>query len=1422
MVNFPPPPMTPDRHRSGPPSPKEQPYEILLRRATDPAVEQSRTSTRSMVLESLDDRITPSVTDPTFEAGSRTGGGADTMAIDQTILENGQAATAHISNDRTVNIRTLTSQGVPSAYQSFDLPGSDARSVSFGDRDGDGKIDVNTAMYGSGEIVTLRGNGDGTFQEPEVIGGAGGNPRSVFLARTAGQSGADTIVVDQSADALYTVTKNNHQEMIPVGDFPLDGAAIDINHDGREDLVIVHRTGQVMTLLSTGNGRYQQAGSVNLGALGYTVTAYEENGQMYVIAATQNHTLVTYTVNTSGALQRIGSIDNVGGQHIYTLKAVDFNGDNVRDLVASLFWQRSNTQGGVSVLTGLGNGEFGSPQILQDNQQVIGVSVGAFTPGGQPGIVSASIQGGIQTYRNATPLPEPLPPTPEEIAAASQPDPDPGLPPEEAPPSSDAIAAAFAAAESNPVLQEILSGLTEGNRFAAAHAIPVLEFALTEAENSLSTLQQELHTVLVRRHQNQATDWDVEQAQNRMNGAANRITRLENALIAAQDLFAREETEVPLRNTVSILGVNRNKLVLRVFVLEGQEVQPEIMLNGPGGWVRLELGATVTRDEEQSFVTVSVPFHGTMNGTVTMDGNRMYRVSVLVDGQRIEEESLYAQWHPALRTLQLLPESFPRLLDASIDVAVVPDAEDLAVAQAESAALVMSVAPHIEPVTVGEYSIARNVASSIWSAVGLLAFTNELLASAKNQVLQQRFAQIYALGGHPGAFQEEQVWNEVFDASERLLNAASDYHTWLMRRDAGEEPGIFDFSRFQCSYPGFPTAEQIRECLECRCSDANAAVEMRKAEESAYYQMILNWTHRVSEHEDPADTNEVSDAAFNHTVNVILLSHAAAPADAIVPLHNYARSVGRELSWGQLAAFTGTSEIQVRQTLGFTSSLVGYATDTQASENTISLVDAREAVNNLPLSQLQIIAFSWFRNSALEFEGQKMRTDTVAGRILTGLFQSAADTSIGELRLRIAIAERLLGVSGELLQANFAITTSDPSRSFRTFWTTCAIAGLDHLFVPSTASSSIAPEKPEVAKVILGAFDHTDPNAMIPVKFDLLLPQNFSTTTNLYSGGTFYLLSEFGFQIGMNHQGGGIALTPLFQGGYTAKIPMQSLAYAGINGNLAGAFRLKLALLQSTGENVEGLGGGTNREAEIFVNVMFPQSVSTITASINDQATEDIARQYVADFDALDAQDKQRVLEALSFTGLSPDRAKATATIKFLLEHFLGQNASDEHKAIWDSQANAWVGTPYESFQEGQCKYWLQQLILKDPEVGINIGKNMENAQYQWVSNTDVIAIATGHTESDEGTLGTVLSELAESKQLLTGDMVQYTLDNYQHTFLIGSVTAEGIWVFDSNFGEGRTLPNGTETDDLTPRYHFFSWNKLNQTLNFTLYRINE
>jgi hypothetical protein len=111
------------------------------------------------------------------------------------------------------------------------------------------------------------------------------------------------------------------------------------------------------------------------------------------------------------------------------------------------------------------------------------------------------------------------------------------------------------------------------------------------------------------------------------------------------------------------------------------------------------------------------------------------------------------------------------------------------------------------------------------------------------------------------------------------------------------------------------------------------------------------------------------------------------------------------------------------------------------------------------------------------------------------------------------------------------------------------------------------------------------------------------------------------------------------------------------------------------------------------------------------------------------------------------------------------------------------------------------------PALNVNIPRNDTTNEdneldYKWDSDSSVQVVAQE----------TASGKLADAMQAaVAGDIVQYATSSIQHTIIVGAVTENGIWVFDSNYNE-----------DLTPQYHFISNESLGRIEKFTHYRISQ
>ena len=241
-------------------------------------------------------------------------------------------------------------------------------SVAVGDFNGDGKLDlvVDGIVLNGGSVVSsggylLLGNGDGTFQSPVVTFPSAG---PVAAADLNGDGKLDLVM---SAVDIYLGngdgTFSNTNNYVPV---PISGtsssvpiAIADFNLDGKPDIAVGNNI-----FLGNGNGTFQ-AVPIGLapGSSGAFVTgAFDKTSapEVAVVSVTVNN---TYSVsilsnNGSGVLSLAHTYPlQQPGSDIVT---ADFNGDGNLDLMVLSADPNSQTWG-YSVLLGNGDGTFQPP-----------------------------------------------------------------------------------------------------------------------------------------------------------------------------------------------------------------------------------------------------------------------------------------------------------------------------------------------------------------------------------------------------------------------------------------------------------------------------------------------------------------------------------------------------------------------------------------------------------------------------------------------------------------------------------------------------------------------------------------------------------------------------------------------------------------------------------------------------------------------------------------------------------------------------------------------------------------------------------------------------------------------------------------------------------------------------------------------------
>ncbi len=152
-----------------------------------------------------------------------------------------------------------TFQGV-NKYKAGERPAS----VKVGDMNGDGRLDVMTADYVSGNITVFLNTGDGNLKESRIYE-AGEQPVSIALEDMNGDASLDIIAVNKGSNYLSLLMNNGDGTFqpqikvdIPCGQYAFDLITGDFNEDGRPDIVINGCDGTSSTniLIAKGDGTY--------------------------------------------------------------------------------------------------------------------------------------------------------------------------------------------------------------------------------------------------------------------------------------------------------------------------------------------------------------------------------------------------------------------------------------------------------------------------------------------------------------------------------------------------------------------------------------------------------------------------------------------------------------------------------------------------------------------------------------------------------------------------------------------------------------------------------------------------------------------------------------------------------------------------------------------------------------------------------------------------------------------------------------------------------------------------------------------------------------------------------------------------------------------------------------------------------------
>ena len=230
-----------------------------------------------------------------------------------------------------------------------------------------GNVDLVFADYLSNQVVTVLGNGDGTFQKPVQFPAL--SPISLVVGDFDEDGNQDLAVLETSIGngngsiVIFLGDGTGHFKLsatYPTGAEPLSITAADFTGDGHLDLAVAHNeAGIVMVFFGTGKGTFHKRATYKVAGQASGIAAGDLNGDGYPDLA-----ITTYQAGKSVATFMNDGTGKFGNRTYYRvdgwpteIRIADLRNNGMQDLIVA------DTELGMDVWLNHGDGTFGQPTI---------------------------------------------------------------------------------------------------------------------------------------------------------------------------------------------------------------------------------------------------------------------------------------------------------------------------------------------------------------------------------------------------------------------------------------------------------------------------------------------------------------------------------------------------------------------------------------------------------------------------------------------------------------------------------------------------------------------------------------------------------------------------------------------------------------------------------------------------------------------------------------------------------------------------------------------------------------------------------------------------------------------------------------------------------------------------------------------------
>jgi len=308
----------------------------------------------------------------------------DTFSVD---TQPGSIISADFNSDGKMDMATTNANSnnvsiiLGTGTGSFNLPvyfsvGNSPQGICVADFNEDGKIDLATANLGSNNVSVLLGNGLGSFGSP--INHSTYNYTQSLCSSDFNSDGKVDIAVatynpPSSISVLFGDGTGGFSSSVNLALGFMGGAATitsaDFNGDGKADLASVNGgTYQMSVLMGNGTGGFSSPVNYSASNTLSSIIHADFNGDGKAdLASTLNNSAVIYMNNGTGSFAApiyANSSPTTTVQAV-SLCSADFDKDGKMDIATA------NYPNSISILGGLGTGNFSAPIVYPVNSHIV-------------------------------------------------------------------------------------------------------------------------------------------------------------------------------------------------------------------------------------------------------------------------------------------------------------------------------------------------------------------------------------------------------------------------------------------------------------------------------------------------------------------------------------------------------------------------------------------------------------------------------------------------------------------------------------------------------------------------------------------------------------------------------------------------------------------------------------------------------------------------------------------------------------------------------------------------------------------------------------------------------------------------------------------------------------------------------------------